>query len=212
MSDVDFGDLLDYLALDPATRAILLYVESVTAARKFMTAGRIAARAKPVVVVKAGRSEAGARAALSHTGALAGADAVYDAAFRRAGMLRVGELRELFEAVATLSAGMRVGGDRLAILTNGGGAGVLAADSLADRGGALAEITPETVRRLDARPAGELVAGQPRRHHRRCAGRALRTRARHPHGGRLVGRDPGDELPDGCRRQPRRSEGRGRGP
>ena len=89
MSDVDFGDMLDYLALDKSTKAILLYVESITDARKFMTAGRIAARAKPVVVIKAGRSAAGAKAALSHTGALAGSDAVYDAAFRRAGMLRV---------------------------------------------------------------------------------------------------------------------------
>ena len=89
MSDVDFGDLLDYLAHDEATRSILLYIESVKQARKFMTAARIAARAKPVLVVKAGRSQSGARAALSHTGALTGSDAVYDAAFRRAGMLRV---------------------------------------------------------------------------------------------------------------------------
>ena len=150
MADVDFGDLLDYLALDQATRAILLYVESVTAARKFMSAGRIAARTKPVIIVKAGRSSAGARAALSHTGALAGSDAVYDAAFRRAGMLRVYELRELFEAVTTLAAGLRPAGARLAIVTNGGGAGVLAADALEDRGGALAELTPETLARLDA--------------------------------------------------------------
>ena len=100
MADVDFGDLLDYLALDRATRAILLYVESITDARKFMSAGRIAARAKPVIVIKSGRSAAGANAALSHTGALAGSDRVYDAAFRRAGMLRVDQLRDLFEAVA----------------------------------------------------------------------------------------------------------------
>jgi len=102
MSDVDFGDLLDYLAQDEQTRSILLYVESIKAARKFMTAARIAARAKPVIVIKAGRSQSGAKAALSHTGALAGADAVYDAAFRRAGMLRVYELREIFEAAETL--------------------------------------------------------------------------------------------------------------
>ena len=150
MSDIDFGDMLDHLALDRHTRAILLYVESVTDARKFMSAGRIAARSKPVVVIKAGRSSAGARAALSHTGALAGSDAVYDAAFRRAGMLRVYELRELFEAVVTLAAGVRPAGARLAILTNGGGAGVLATDALADYGGTLAELSPETIKKLDA--------------------------------------------------------------
>lgn len=150
MADVDFGDMLDYLALDHATRAILLYVENVTHAKKFMSAGRIAARAKPVVVIKAGRSAAGAKAALSHTGALAGSDAVYDTAFRRAGMLRVYELRELFEAVTTLAAGLRPAGGRLAILTNGGGAGVLATDALEDYGGALAVLSPATIARLDA--------------------------------------------------------------
>jgi acetyltransferase len=149
MNDVDFGDLLDYLALDQKTRAVLLYVESITAARKFMSAGRIAARAKPVIVVKAGRSAAGAKAALSHTGSLAGADAVYDAAFRRAGMLRVYSLRELFEAAMTLAAGLKPEGARLAILTNGGGAGVLATDALEDVGGDLAEISRETVAELD---------------------------------------------------------------
>ncbi|HEY8616338.1 bifunctional acetate--CoA ligase family protein/GNAT family N-acetyltransferase [Phenylobacterium sp.] len=149
-ADVDFGDLLDFLALDPDTKGILVYLESISDARKFMTAGRIAARAKPVVVIKAGRTNAGAAAAFSHTGALAGADAVYDAAFRRAGMLRVGGLRELFDAVTTLSAGLRVHGDRLAILTNGGGAGVMAADALADRGGRVAELQPETVAAINA--------------------------------------------------------------
>ncbi len=150
MADVDFGDLLDFLALDRATRAILLYVENVTAARKFMCAGRIAARVKPVIVVKAGRTAAGAQAALSHTGALAGADHVYEAAFQRAGMLRVGELRELFEAVGTLSSGIRVEGDRLVILTNGGGLGVMAVDALERHGGRLAALSPETLAELDA--------------------------------------------------------------
>ena len=144
-ADIDLGDLLDYLALDADTRGILLYVESIADARKFMTAGKIAARTKPVVVIKAGRSAAGAKAAFSHTGALAGADAVYDAAFRRAGMLRVDDLRELFDAVTTLSADLKTSGDRLAILTNGGGAGVLAVDALEARGGRLAELAPETV-------------------------------------------------------------------
>ena len=148
-ADVDFGDLLDYLALDTETHAILLYVESIRDARKFMSAGRVAARTKPVVVIKSGRSAAGAKAAFSHTGALAGSDAVYDAAFRRAGMLRVGELRELFDAVSTLDVGLKVQGDRLAILTNGGGAGVMAADALEARGGRLATLSPATISALD---------------------------------------------------------------
>ena len=158
MADVDFGDLLDYLARDRHTDAILLYVEAITQARKFMSAARAAARGKPVVVVKAGRHEAGARAAASHTGALAGADAVYDAAFRRAGMLRVRDLDDLFGAVETLAMlprsvfRTRDGkvADRLAILTNGGGLGVLAADSLIDVGGRLADLSAETLTRLDA--------------------------------------------------------------
>lgn len=150
MSDVDFGDLLDYLALDMQTRSILLYVESITHARKFMSAARLAARSKPVIVIKSGRSEAGARAAMSHTGALAGSDAVYDAAFRRVGMLRVYALQELFEAVATLATGIKIPGDRLAIITNGGGIGVLATDAVDDFGGRLAEISKETLDELNA--------------------------------------------------------------
>ena len=160
-ADVDFGDLLDYLALDPETKAILLYVESITDARKFMTAGRIAARTKPVVVIKAGRSAAGAKAAFSHTGALAGSDAVYDAAFRRAGMLRVGELRELFDAVTTLTAGLSIQGDRLAILTNGGGAGVMAVDALEARGGRLATLSAEGLERLAAGLPANASRGNP---------------------------------------------------
>ena len=150
MADVDFGDLLDFLALDPDTGAILLYAETVTQARKFMSAGRIAARAKPVIIVKGGRSRSGAAAAASHTGALAGADAVYDAVFRRAGMLRVKTLRELFDAAETLASGLRVLGDRLVVVTNGGGLGVLAADALEELGGRLASLDEETCKRLDA--------------------------------------------------------------
>lgn len=149
MADVDFGDLLDYLAADPETRAILLYVESVTFARKFMSAARAAARSKPVVVIKAGRTAAAAKAASSHTGALAGSDAVYDAAFRRAGMLRVFNLAELFDAVETLASGLRIDGPRLAILTNGGGIGVLATEALDDEGGVVADLSAETVQALN---------------------------------------------------------------
>jgi len=150
MSDVDFGDLLDFLALDRHTRAIVLYVEAITHARKFMSAARAAARVRPVVVVKAGRSEAGAKAALSHTGALAGSDAVYDAAFNRAGILRVGELGELFEAVTVLAKGIRLRGDGLTIVTNGGGIGVLAADKAAELGTALTPLEARQSIRLDA--------------------------------------------------------------
>ncbi len=155
MADVDFGDMLDYLAGDRRTRAVLMYVEAITDARKFMSAARAAGRLKPVVVIKAGRSTGGARAARSHTGALAGIDAVYEAAFRRAGLLRVGDLRELFEAAATLAGGRTVAGDRLIVVTNGGGVGVLASDALEAQGGRLAELTPETVARFGlAAPGG----------------------------------------------------------
>jgi acetyltransferase len=150
MADVDFGDLLDYFALDEATNAILIYAEAVTEARKFMSAARRAARVKPVIVVKGGRAAEGARAASSHTGALAGADIVYDAAFRRAGMLRVNELEELFDAAATLARMPPQRGDRLAIVSNGGGAGVLATDRLIAEGGRLAGLGPDTLRQLDA--------------------------------------------------------------
>ena len=150
MIDVDFGDLLDFFALDGATRAILLYVESINNARKFMSAARAAARIKPVVVVKSGRHAQGAKAAQTHTGALAGSDAVYEAAFRRAGLLRVLDLDELFAAAETLGRVRPFPGKRLAILTNGGGIGVLAVDRLVDLGGTLAGISPATMLKLDS--------------------------------------------------------------
>ena len=148
-ADIDFGDVLDYLAADPKTRAILLYVESVTHARKFMSAARGAARNKPVVAVKAGRVREAEKAAASHTGALAGGDEVYTAAFRRAGILRVDTIAELFEAVETLGRSRRLVGERLAIVTNGGGPGVMAVDDLIHGGGHLAELAPETIAALD---------------------------------------------------------------
>ena len=132
MADVDFGDLLDFLAGDPESKAIMLYVEQITQAPKFLTAARRAARAKPVIVLKSGRHASGARAAHSHTGALSGSDAVYDAAFRRAGLVRVGDLDSLFSAAEMLSFTPKHEGARLAILTNGGGPGGLAAARLAD--------------------------------------------------------------------------------
>jgi acetyltransferase len=148
--DVDIADLLDYFALDGKTRAILLYVESIKDARKFMSAARAAARIKPVVVVKSGRMALGAKAAATHTGALAGSDAVYDAAFRRAGMVRVSDLRELFDCAETLGRVDPPPGKRLAILTNGGGIGVLAIDRLAELGGIPAAIVPTIREKLDA--------------------------------------------------------------
>ena len=153
-ADVDFGDVIDYLGTDPDTSAILLYIESIADARKFISAARAASRNKPILAIKAGRSEQGAKAAASHTGALAGADHIYDAALARAGILRVRNFEEIFEAAATLAhSGDRMrkaSGDRLAILTNGGGIGVLAVDALAEYGGKLADLTPDTVAKLDA--------------------------------------------------------------
>jgi acetyltransferase len=160
-SDVDFGDMLDYLAMDVGTRAILLYVESVTHTRKFMSAARAAARSKPVIVIKGGRFAEGARAAASHTGALAGSDAVYDAVFARAGLLRVFSLEELFDAAETLTTTHSVRGDRLAIATNGGGLGVLATDALIEEGGHLAALTPETLERLNAALPATWSKGNP---------------------------------------------------
>jgi acetyltransferase len=156
-ADVDFGDLLDWLASDVRTRSILLYIESIESPRKFMSAARAAARNKPVLVVKAGRSPQGQAAAASHTGALAGSDLVYDAAIRRAGMLRVDTLQDLFVAAETLAhfRGRPHGGeidtlDRLTIVTNGGGAGVMAADAAAMAGVALAPLSDSARVLLDA--------------------------------------------------------------
>lgn len=148
--DVDVADLLDYFALDDKTRAILLYLEAVTDARKFMSAARAAARLKPVVVVKSGRMAQGAKAAATHTGALAGSDAVYDAAFRRAGLLRVLDLRELFDCAELLGRHVRgPGGKNLTILTNGGGIGILAVDRLVELGGTAPPLDPVVSAKLN---------------------------------------------------------------
>ncbi|MDE3059565.1 MAG: bifunctional acetate--CoA ligase family protein/GNAT family N-acetyltransferase, partial [Pseudomonadota bacterium] len=157
--DVDFGDMLDYLAADPGTSAVLLYIEAVTQTRKFMSAARAASSNKPVIVIKAGRNAAGAKAAASHTGALIGSDAVYDVAFKRAGMLRVYEMEELFDAVETLAritSGPRqislspgTKQEQLVIVTNGGGPAVLATDYLVGDGGTLAQLSKDTVSKLD---------------------------------------------------------------
>ena len=148
-ADVDFGDMLDYLGGDADTRAILLYIESIDQARKFMSAARSAARNKPVIVIKAGRSAQGQQAAASHTGALAGADNVVDAAIARAGMLRVDTLEQLFLAAEILTRYQAPIGDRMTVLTNGGGVGVLAADAAATEDVPLADLSAPLKRALD---------------------------------------------------------------
>ena len=147
--EIDFGDVIDYLGSDPNTLEIMLYIESIKDRRGFMSAARASARNKPILVIKAGRAEEGAKAAASHTGALAGSDDVYDAAFRRAGLLRVQEIEELFAAAETVTRARSIKGERLAILTNGGGIGVMAVDNLIDYDGRLAELTDETIADLD---------------------------------------------------------------
>ena len=149
-ADVDFGDMLDFLGSDPKTRAILLYIESVEESRKFMSAARAAARNKPVIVVKAGRSSAGQAAAASHTGALAGSDAVFDSAIARSGMLRVLTLPDLFLAAETLARFRDGPSASLTVLTNGGGAGVLAADEASALGVPLAQLDADMLARLNA--------------------------------------------------------------
>ena len=149
-ADVGFGDVLDYLAVDPETTSILLYVEGISDARSFISGLRVAARLKPVVVVKSGRNDSGSRAAVSHTGALIGADNVFDAAVQRAGAVRVTTVSQLFAAAQTLASGTRVEGPRLAILTNGGGPGVMAADRASDLEVPLAELSAATIDRLSA--------------------------------------------------------------
>lgn len=148
-ADIDFGDVLDYFALDEHTRGILLYVEGVHDARGFMSALRVAARLKPVVVVKAGRHAEGARAALSHTGALVGSDDVFDAALMRAGAVRALGVEQLFAAAQLLASEHRVRGNRLAIVSNAGGPAVLAADRAADLEIALPRLAPATIAALD---------------------------------------------------------------
>jgi acetyltransferase len=150
MADVDFADLIDYFGDDPQTRSIIVYMESIGDVRKFLSAARNVARAKPIIVVKSGRHEASAKAAASHTGALAGSDAVFDAAFRRAGVLRVDTVRDLFSMSELLATQPQPRGPALAIVTNAGGPGVMAADALMLGGGRLAELAPATVAALDA--------------------------------------------------------------
>jgi acetyltransferase len=149
MLDVGWGDLIYYFGDDPHTKSILLYMESVGDARSFLSAAREVALTKPIIVIKAGRSPAASRAAASHTGALTGSDEVLEAAFRRSGVLRVHNIADLFYMAEVLGRQPRPRGPRLTILTNAGGPGVLATDALVANGGELAELSPESLRRLD---------------------------------------------------------------
>lgn len=149
-ADVDFGEILDYLVSDPQTESILLYIEGIHHSRSFMSALRAATRIKPVILVKVGRHEAGSKAAFSHTGALVGADDVFDAALRRAGVVRVDTIVQLFSAAKALSTRFHPAGNRLAIVTNGGGPGVMASDRAADLGVSMATLTDDTIRQLNA--------------------------------------------------------------
>jgi acetyltransferase len=150
MADVDFADLLDYFGDDADTQSIILYIESIGDVRRFLSAARNVARAKTVIAIKAGRTEAAAKAAASHTGALAGSDAVFDAAFRRVGVLRVNTISELFNMSEILAMQPHPAGPALAIITNAGGPGVMATDALVGDGGRLAELSAPTRAALDA--------------------------------------------------------------
>src|SRR5687768_514479 len=149
MLDVGWGDLIDYLGNDPRTKSILVYMESIGDARAFLSAAREVALTKPIIVIKAGRTEAAAKAAASHTGSLTGSDEVLEAAFRRCGVLRVSAISDLFYMAEALAKQPRPRGPRLTILTNAGGPGVLATDALIGAGGELAQLSAETVENLN---------------------------------------------------------------
>ncbi|HEU4920664.1 MAG TPA: bifunctional acetate--CoA ligase family protein/GNAT family N-acetyltransferase [Candidatus Limnocylindrales bacterium] len=150
MLDVGWGDVIDYLGDDPNTDSIVIYMETIGDARAFLSAAREVALTKPIIVIKPGRTAQAAKAAASHTGSLTGSDDVLDAAFRRAGVLRVDSISELFEVSEILAKQPRPGGRRLSIVTNAGGPGVIATDALIGGGGVLTELTPETMERLNA--------------------------------------------------------------
>ncbi|MFA6063795.1 MAG: bifunctional acetate--CoA ligase family protein/GNAT family N-acetyltransferase [Gallionella sp.] len=148
-ADVDFGETLDYLVSDPQTQSILMYIEGIRESRRFMSSLRAAARVKPVILIKVGRHEAGSKAAMSHTASLVGSDDAFDAAVRRAGVVRVQTVTQLFSAAKALSCGFHPSGNRLAIVTNGGGPGVMATDRASDLGLVMAELSEQTISRLN---------------------------------------------------------------
>ncbi|HVU69447.1 MAG TPA: acetate--CoA ligase family protein, partial [Ktedonobacteraceae bacterium] len=149
MVDVDWGDLIDYLGNDPHTSSIVMYLETVGDARAFLSAARAVARTKPIILLKAGRSQEAAKAAVSHTGALAGSQEVFEAACRRCGILMVDRIDELFSMAEALATQPRPRGPRLTMITNAGGPGVLATDALIASGGTLAQLSPDTIEALN---------------------------------------------------------------
>ena len=161
MMDVSFHDLIDYFGSDPLTNSIVIYMESLTDARSFMSAARAFARNKPIIVLKAGKSTEGAQAAMSHTGSLAGNDFVFDAAFKRAGVIRVDTIDELFNIAQSLAMQPKPSNNRLAIVTNAGGPGVIATDTLVAKGGKLAELSEETISELNKHLSPNWSKGNP---------------------------------------------------
>ncbi|MDK9760083.1 protein acetyltransferase, partial [Vibrio sp. D173a] len=150
-SDIDFCELLDYLSTDTHTEAILLYIDTIKDARRFISAARSASRNRRILVLKGGRTERGRAAAMAHTGGTDTLDIIYDSAIRRSGMLRVKNMHELFAAVETLTHSVPLRGERLAIVTNGGGPAIMAVDTLFERGGKLAELSETTYQKLNQR-------------------------------------------------------------
>jgi acetyltransferase len=161
MLDVNWGDLIDYFGDDPRTRSIVIYMESIGDARAFLSAAKEVSLTKPIIVIKAGRTEAASRAAASHTGSLTGSDAVLEAAFRRVGVLRVNSIAEIFFMTDALAKQPRPRGNRLCIMTNAGGPGVLATDALIQGGGELAELSEQTISAFNSFLPAEWSHGNP---------------------------------------------------
>ncbi len=201
-ADLDFGEILDYLAYDTQTRGILLYIEGIRDARRFMSALRAAARFKPIVMVKVGRHATGAKAAQSHTGALVGSDAVFDALVRRAGVVRVNTILQLFASARALSTHIKPTGNRLAIVTNGGGPGVMATDLAVDMGLRMAELSATSIETLNAvLPANwshanplDIIGDATAERYRAAVDACLRRRQRRRRAGDAdaAGHDPAD--------------------
>lgn len=149
MLDVEFGDMIDYVGMDPEVSSIVMYIENLSRFRNFMSAARAISRVKPIIVLKAGRTRAGAKAAFSHTGAMTGEDAVYDAAFKRAGVIRVATFEELFDCTEMLSMQPKIESEGLVVITNAGGCGVMASDALSDYGVEPVSLSQETIEKLN---------------------------------------------------------------
>ena len=213
-ADIEFGEILDYLIYDNRTHYILMYVEGIRNARRFMSALRSAARIKPIILLKAGRHEAGSMAASTHSGMAAVSDSVFDAAVRRAGVVRVSNVGQLFYAAKALASKFRPQGNRLAIITNGGGPGAMAADRAGDLGIPLATLSDETMVALNKILPPNWSHNNPVEHRRRCVAGTLspdhragdgRCRCRQYAGHAFAA---GDDAPAGSRQGDRRDHRR----